>query len=60
MTYLLIGTDVQPKLGLALLVKEEDGRAIDLFSGQETTVYGTLPSQTALRQVQIAPTNGIV
>ena len=49
---LLIGTDVQPKLGLALLVKEEDGRTIDLFSGQETTVYGTLPSQTALSQVQ--------
>ena len=33
-------------------MKEEDGRAIDLFSGQETTVYGALPSQTALSQVE--------
>ena len=42
---LLIGTDVQPKLGFALLVKEEDGGAIDLFSGQEASLCGSPPSQ---------------
>lgn len=35
---LLIGTDVQPKLGLTLVAKNDDGGMTDLFSGQQVNI----------------------
>ena len=47
---LLIGTDVQPRLGFSLVVKGVDGQSTDLFSDEGTTstttpvtASGTLP-----------------
>ena len=35
---LLIGTDVQPKLGLTLVAENDDGGMSDLFSGQPVNI----------------------
>ena len=42
---LLLGTDVQPKLGLTVVTKDDDGGLTDLFSGQRTLPQGRVRDQ---------------
>ena len=42
---LLVGTDVQPKLGFSLVTKDDDGGTTDLFTGQRSLSLDSKTSQ---------------
>lgn len=44
---LLIGTDVQPKLGFTLVAENDDGGMTDLFNGQPVNMGWLLGNQDA-------------